>query len=169
MLNIKETQKALDRFRLHVIKESKKNLTNKQKNASKTLHSSIKGDVKASPNSIEVSFSMDKYGEFQDKGVSGKQKKYDTPFSYKSKMPPSKPFEKWAKQKGIKPRSKDGRFISYKSLGYLISRSIFRKGIKPSLFFTKPFESAFKNLPQETIEAFALDVESFMDYTLKTK
>lgn len=169
MLNIEQTQKILDRFRLHVVKEARKNLTNKQKNASKGLYNSIAGNVKAMPNSISIEFVMNQYGAFQDKGVSGTQKKYDTPFSYKSKMPPSKPFEKWAKQKGIKPRGKDGRFISYKSLGFLISRSIFRKGIKPSLFFTKPFEAAFKNLPDETIQAFALDVEELMSKTILNK
>lgn len=169
MLNIEQTQKILDRFRLHVVKEAKKNLTNKQKNASKGLYNSIAGNVKAMPNSISIEFVMNQYGAFQDKGVSGTQKKYDTPFSYKSKMPPSQPFEKWAKQKGIKPRGKDGRFISYKSLGFLISRSIFRKGIKPSLFFTKPFEAAFNNLPEDTIQAFALDVEELMSKTILNK
>lgn len=166
MLNIEQTQKVLDRFRLHVVNEARKNLTNKQKNASKRLYNSIAGNVKAMPNSISIEFVMQQYGAFQDKGVSGTQKKYDTPFSYKSKMPPSQPFEKWAKQKGIKPRGKDGRFISYKSLGFLISRSIFRKGIKPSLFFTKPFEAAFNNLPEDTIKAFALDVEELMSKTI---
>lgn len=166
MLNIEQTQKILDRFRLHVVKEARKNLTNKQKNASKRLYNSIEGNVKAMPNSISIEFVMQQYGAFQDKGVSGTQKKYDTPFSYKSKMPPSQPFEKWAKQKGIKPRGKDGRFISYKSLGFLIARSIFRKGIKPSLFFTKPFEAAFNNLPEDTVKAFALDVEELMSKTI---
>jgi hypothetical protein len=169
MLNIKQTQKVLDRFRLHVVKEARKNLTNKQKNASKGLYNSIYGEVKAMPNSIFIEFGMNQYGTFQDQGVSGTQKKYDTPFSYKSKMPPSKPFEKWAKQKGITPRGKDGRFISYKSLGFLIARSIYRKGIKPSLFFTKSFEAAFKNLPDETIQAFALDVEEVMSKTILNK
>lgn len=169
MLNIEQTKKILDRFRLHVVKEARKNLTNKQKNASKGLYNSIAGNVKAMPNSISIEFVMQQYGAFQDQGVSGTQKKYDTPFSYKSKMPPSQPFEKWAKQKGIKPRGKDGRFISYKSLGFLISRSIFRKGIKPSLFFTKPFEAAFNNLPEDTVKAFALDVEELMSKTILNK
>lgn len=169
MLNIEQTQKVLDRFRLHVVKEARKNLTNKQKNASKGLYNSIAGNVKAMPNSISIEFVMQQYGAFQDQGVSGTQKKYNTPFSYKSKMPPSKPFEKWAKQKGITPRGKDGRFISYKSLGFLISRSIYRKGIKPSLFFTKPFEAAFNNLPEDTIKAFALDVEDLLNKTTLIK
>jgi hypothetical protein len=54
-------------------------------------------------------------------------------------------------------------------LGFLIARSVFNKGIKPSLFFTKPFEAAFKNLPEETIQAFALDVEETMNKTILIK
>jgi hypothetical protein len=57
--------------------------------------------------------------------------------------------------------------MSYQSTAYLITRSIWNKGIKPSLFFTKPFEQAFKKLPNELIEKFGLDVEDFLAYTLK--
>ena len=77
-----EIQKALDRFRDHVIRQAKSNLTRMGKNSSKKLYNSIKGDVKAMPNSISMEFSMEEYGFYQDQGVSGKKKKYDTPFSY---------------------------------------------------------------------------------------
>jgi hypothetical protein len=42
-------------------------------------------------------------------------------------------------------------------LAFLIARSVYRNGIKPSLFFTKPFEAAYKNLPQELIDKYGLD------------
>jgi hypothetical protein len=38
-----------------------------------------------------------------------------------------------------------------------LSRHIFKKGIKPSLFFTKPFEAAFKKLPSDLIDKFGLE------------
>ena len=97
------------------------------------------------------------------------EKKYNTPFSYKQKMPPIKPLADWAKFRNIRLRNEKGQFAkgSYQTIGYLIARSIQRKGIKPSLFFTKPFEAAFKNLPDDLIEAFALDIDDFMDFTLK--
>jgi hypothetical protein len=109
---------------------------------------------------------MSPYGQFVDKGVSGKKKKYNTPFSYKSKMPPSSVFEKWIKNKGIKGRNKKGQFITSKSLSYLIARSIFNKGIKPSLFFTKPFNNEYKKLSNDLVEAFGLDIDKFLNYTL---
>jgi len=152
-----EVQKALERFRDHVVSVSKRNLTNSKNNSSKKLYNSIKGNVKAMPNSFSMEFTMEDYGVFQDAGVSGTKKKYNTPYSYKSKMPPVKAFDKWIVRKGLAPRKSGGQFTSRKSLAFLIARSVFRNGIKPSLFFTKPFEAAYKNLPQELVEAYGLD------------
>ncbi len=109
------------------------------------------------PNSFSIQFTMEDYGVFQDAGVSGTKKKYNTPYSYKSKMPPVKAFDKWIVRKGLAPRRSGGQFASRKSLAFLIARSVFRNGIKPSLFFTKPFEAAYNNLPQELVEVYGLD------------
>ena len=57
--------------------------------------------------------------------------------------------------------------MSYQSTAFIITRSIYNKGIAPSLFFTKPFEAAFKNLPDELLEAYGLEVEDFLKYTTK--
>ena len=158
MLDSKEVQEAIDKFRKYVIQQSRSNLTKQRKNVNKSLYNSIKGVSKVNPNSITLYFEMLDYGIFQDKGVSGKFKKYNTDFSYKSKMPPSKVFDKWIVRKGIAPRNKKGQFMSRKSLSYLIARKIFREGIKPSLFFTKPFEKAYDRLPDEIIEAYGIDI-----------
>ena len=64
---------------------------------------------------------------------------------------------------------KKGRFVSRKGLQFAIANTVFRKGIKPSLFFTKPFEKAFKNLPKELVESFALDVEQLIKTTVNNK
>jgi hypothetical protein len=158
-----DRQQVLDRFVKHVVSQAKKNLTTTNKNASKKLYNSIKGEAKAFPNSIGIYFDMEEYGFFQDKGVSGVKKKYDTPFSYKSKMPPPKAFDKWTIRKGIAPRGAGGKFQSRKGLNFAIARSIFEKGIKPSLFFTKPFEAAFKNLPDDLIESYGFEVEDLFN------
>lgn len=151
-----EVQKELERFRDYVVSQSRRNLSRLKKNSSKRLYQSIKGDVKAMPNSFSLELSMEDYGVFQDAGVSGTKKKYNTPYSYKSKMPPVKAFDKWLVRKGIAPR-KNGKFASRKSLAFLIARSVFRNGIKPSLFFTKPFEAAYKRLPEELVQKYGLD------------
>ena len=153
-----EVQKELERFRDYVVSQSRRNLTRLKKNSSKRLYQSIKGDVKTHPNSFSMEFMMEDYGIFQDAGVSGVKKKYNTPYSYKSKMPPPKAFDKWIVRKGITPRDKSGKFKSRKGLAFMIARSVFRNGIKPSLFFTKPFEAAYKRLPDELVEKYGLDM-----------
>jgi hypothetical protein len=160
-------QKELKRFTDYVVKEARTNLTRLKKNSTKTLYDSLKGNVKVSTNSFEMSIEMEEYGHFQDKGVSGKKVKYNTPYSYKSKMPPPSKLDKWIVRKGIAPRDKNGNFISRKSLQFLIARSIFNNGIKPSLFLTKPFEAAFKKLPDELIEKFGLEVLDLFDFTIQ--
>jgi len=167
MLN--NVQAFLDDFKDYVIQQAKSNLTRMKKNSSKTLYNSLKGYVKESKNSIQISFEMEDYGFFQDQGVSGVKKKYDTPYSYKQKgsglkgMPPPSKLDKWIVRKGIAPRKAGGQFISRKSLQFLIARSIYMNGIKPSLFFTKPFEAAFKKLPDELVEKYGLDVEELFE------
>ena len=162
-----EVQKELELFKKRVIQQAKSNLTKMGKNSTGSLHKGLKGDLTVfKTGNFALEFDLGKYGEFQDKGVSGKKKKYDTPFSYKSKMPPSKVFEQWVKNKGIKGRDKKGRFITTKSLTFLIARGIFNNGIKPILFFTKPFENEYKKLSDELVTAFGLDIDEFLKYTV---
>jgi hypothetical protein len=166
-MNQEETRKALEELKKYVIKQSRSNLTRLGKNASKKLYKSIEGDVEVYPNSIQILFTMNEYGFFQDQGVSGTNKKYKTPFSYTNKMPPPKVFDKWIMRKGIAPRDKNGKFISRKSLTFLIARSIFKNGIKPSLFFTKPFQKAIKRMPEEITRAYGLDASKLIDSIMK--
>lgn len=157
-----ETLKALQKFRDLVVAEAKANLRKLGKDTSGKLSNSIKGEVKEMPNSIGVYFEMEPYGNFQDKGVSGTQRKFDTPYSYKTKMPPPSAFDKWIIKKGIAPRSATGKFKSRKGLQFAIARTIFKKGIKPSLFFTRPFEAAYKTLPDTLIDKYGLDAEQLL-------
>ena len=160
-------KKALEQFRDKVVQESKKNLRKAGKGGG-DLEKSIKGgDVKVTERSLQFDIEMEYYGTFQDKGVSGVKKKYNTPYSYRDKMPPPSKLDKWSVRKGIAPRDEKGRFIKRTSLNFLIARSIFFNGIKPSLFFTKPFLKYSKDLPTELESAFALDTEAFLEFTTK--
>jgi len=161
-----ETYNALKRFQQYVVRESRSNLKRMKKNSSNKLYQSIKGSVKVNANSFELDIQMLPYGQFQDKGVSGKKKKYNTPYSYKDKMPPARVFDKWVVRKGIAPRNEKGQFQNRKGLSFAIARGIYMNGIKPSLFFTKPFEKAFKKLSPELVEAYGLDVAELMEFTL---
>jgi len=163
---LKNVQQELNRFSKYVIQQSRTNLTKGKKNSSKDLYNSLDYDLTVGPNSFALSFLMEEYGIYQDKGVSGKKVKYNTPFSYKDKMPPPSKLDKWIVRKGLKGiRDKKGKFISRKSLQFMIARGIFNNGIKPSLFFTKPFERAFKRLDADIIKAYELDVEELLKFT----
>ena len=155
---------ALEKFRDFVLTNAKNNL--KIKSASGKLRESFKADVKVMPNSIRFFFEMEEYGWYQDKGVSGVKQKYNTQFSYKTKMPPPSKLDKWIVRRGLAPRDK-GKFTGRKTLQFLIARSIFEKGIKPSLWFTKPFEKGFKLLPDEMIDAYGLESEELFDTIMK--
>jgi hypothetical protein len=158
-----EVQKYLDDFKRSIISEAKRNLR-KQKTTG-DLSKSLKSRVKESQNSIEITFKMKAYGFFQDRGVKGKEKgKSLSGFKYKDKAPPPKAFDKWAIKKLPKAtRNSKGQFVSRKSLTFALSRYIQKNGIKPTLFFTKPFEKHFKRLPEEIIEKYKLDIEKLFN------
>ena len=171
-----ERLKALEKFRDLVVAEAKANLQRMGKNSSGKLSNSIKGDVKEMPNSIGIYFEMEPYGNFQDKGVSGTERKFDTPYSYKSGItnrPSPRHFDKWVVKKGLAPRGAGGKFVSRSSIKFALSVHIQKYGIRPSLFFTKPFEAAYKTLPDTLIDKYGLDAEQLLneilDQNLKTK
>lgn len=170
MAEFDNIQDLLNDFRNNVIREAKKNLTSQ--NTSGRLSKSLNSVVKESKNSIQISFEMEDYGFFQDRGVKGvKSGKSLDGYRYTRRggagsfkgMPPPSAFDKWNVKKGIAPRDKNGKFIKRKSLNFLIARSIFEKGIKPTLFFTKPFEKYFKRLPNELVEKYGLDMEKLFN------
>ena len=160
MAEFDNIQDLLNDFRSNVIREAKKNLSSQ--NTSGKLSRSLSSVVKESKNSIQISFEMEDYGFFQDRGVQGtKSGKSLDGYKYTNKMPPPKAFDKWIVKKGFKDtiRDKKGRFVKRKGLAFIIARSIFEKGIKPTLFFTKPFEKFYKRLPNELVEKYGLDME----------
>lgn len=170
-----EVQKALDRFKNHIIAQAKRNLTNKDKNVSKKLYNSIEGEVKVMPNSIGMYFNMEDYWAYQDLGVKGKKsasKAPQSPYRFGSgtgkKGGLTAAMEKWVVQRRIQFKDrKSGKFMSYKSTAWLMTRSIYSKGIKPSLFFTKPFEAAYKNLPNELIDKYGLEASKLFNDIIK--
>lgn len=163
------TEKALKEFLKYTVSQAKANLTRKKKNSTKALYDSIEYDYTVSANSFSASITALDYGEYQDKGVSGKKKKYNTPYSYKDKMPPAKAFDKWIVRKGIAPRNEQGQFQTRKGIAFAIARGVFINGIKPSRFLSDPFEKGFKRLPDEIIEAYGLDVETFLNFVINGK
>jgi hypothetical protein len=176
-MELQETQATIKRFRDYVVSQSRANLTRQGKNFTKSLYNSIKGEIVNEQNYTIVGFIMDEHGAYQDQGVKGAKS---------SNKAPKSPFKfgkgnksggltngigKWVEKKRIQFRDKKtGKYLSYKSTSYIITRSIFNKGLKPSLFFTKPFEKGYeKFINIDLMRAFSQDVETIVDYNLKVK
>ena len=148
------TQRALDKFGKYLVKESRKNLTRKKKNVTNSLYESLNYDVKAMPNSFEFDFLMNEYGEWVDKGRKA------------GKNPPFSPLRKWVQDRRIQFRSNKGKFQSYDQTAWAIVKSIGKKGIPASNFYSRPFNLGYAKLPNEIVEAYALDVEDFLEFTI---
>lgn len=152
-----EFRKALEKYAKYVIQQSRSNLTKKRNNASKQLYNSLEYKIQGD----KISFLSEDYGQFVDKGVKGSKSTYPessaSPFRYTTKQPPSKAFDKWSVRKGIAPRDKQGKFVSRQSLNFLIARSIKNKGIRATLFFTKPFERGLDLYGDEIVAGYLED------------
>lgn len=173
MLDKENTKKTLEQFDKYIIQQAKTNLTKKDRNVSKKLYNSLKYNMKVSANSIENSISMEEYGSYLDLGVKGAisgAKAPNSPFKFGSgngrKGGLTDGINKWVKARRFQFRNKKGQLMSYDQTASLITRSIYLKGTKPTLFFTNPFNKAFSRLPEELNEAYGLDIDKFLKSTL---
>jgi hypothetical protein len=170
-----EIYKALDRFVKHVTSRAKANLTNGDRNVSKRLYNSIKGEITINSERTTVKFFMEKYGDFQDQGVKGKNssaKAPNSPFKFGSGRGKAggltESIQKWVEARRFQFKDrKSGKFMSYRATAFLITRSIYLKGLKPTLFFTKPYQAALKNLPQELAKEYGLEVKKLFKESIK--
>ena len=192
------TKESLEKFRKFVAQQSRSRLTKGKKNDSKGLYKKLDGVLKVSPNSFNLSWDLG-YGTFQDLGVKGADPSKVSPNAkITGQQAPNSPYrfgtgsakgkwgqfiaslEKWAKRKNLRLREfktvkgkkvSTGKYVkgNYKSIAYVVAGNIYNRGLKPSLFFTKPFEQGFKKLPDELLEAYGLDVEEFLQFTLNKK
>jgi len=81
-----------------------------------------------------------------------------------AKMPPPQKLDKWIVARRIAPRDAQGRFISRKSLQFLIARSISKKGIKATNVLDKSVKTILSKY-KEKLNAAA--VEEFNEIITK--
>ena len=161
-----EVKKAVDRFSDAVIKQAKRNLTIMSINSvRKSLWKSLKRKIKEDRDSIDLTFTMNEYGLYIDRGVQGVESRKRVrgeakPFGnnaiesyrFRNKMPPARAFKE----------DKLGRPVE-DSIQYAIARSIYRKGVPETGWFSRPFASAFSKLPEELQRAYKIDIEGYID------
>jgi hypothetical protein len=191
-MNYNELDIALKDFGRYVVEQSKANLQ-KDKKGGGDLYNSISYKFRQETNAFLLEFLMEDYGMFQDQGVKGANPENVSPnskirgqqapnskyrFGSGSKRGTFKTFAskmaEFAKNKNIRfriPKGKKGagqfKAGNYKSMGYVIAKNIYNRGLKPSYFFTEPFEKAFANLPDEVLNQFSIDVENQLTLGIK--
>lgn len=158
---------VLNNYRKYVVQQSKSNLTKAGHKASGKLYGSIRGYISKKFNRSatglftggstmpSLTFEMASYGEFVDEGVHGSESSYvensrsTAKFKGGKKSVPVGPIRKWCQSKGIDPK-----------IAFIIARSIYKKGIKRSMFFSKPFEKRYPALVNTYAAAVASDIQT---------
>ncbi len=168
----KNLSKFLNSFGKQVVNRAKAGIGRKKRDGKTRLAQSIKFNVIQKGLDFTVEFSMLDYGTYVDKGVSGTKvkrtfvnyrgKRINTPYSYRPtaghSQPPSSALDKWVVRKGIAPRDEKGRFMSRKTITFLIARSIGFKGIQGIAFFQKPLKLGLKEFGPKILKIIKQDI-----------
>ena len=174
-MDTKNVENYLNSFGKQVVNRAKANL-GKAKGGSTKLAQTIKFEVDSDADWFVVKFYIADYGTLLDKGVSGNKQKQSyknyknqtesSPYSYTTKQPPPDILAKWISKKGLKGRDKKtGRFISHKSLAFIIGRKIKRDGIKSLSFFQKPLGLGMKQFGKDLLGAITTDITDSISMT----
>ena len=159
----KQTEKFLKTYGKDVEKEIKTRLKGNGKFASGKLYKSVRFDVKEEKKEFILSFYMEEYGKYVDKGVEGAENKRagkggKSIYKFRDKMPPEKPFRNWLRKKGID-----------KSASFAIRRSIYLFRITPTNFFTIPTTRRKKQFERDLDKAMAKDVNKIIQDEINKK
>lgn len=145
---------ALEQVGIDLVKELTKQLINADKKASGNLIKSLDYKVVETIDGFLLNLLAADYLTFVDQGRKP------------GKMPPPSKLDKWIVVRGIAPRDKKGRFISRKSIQFLIARSIGKKGIKPTNVIRKSIDSIYSNKIKLLEKAAVEDIEALIQKIL---
>ena len=167
-------ERYLNSFGKSVVNNAKGILKRKKKVVSGKLLNSISYKLKKDNDGLTVQFMMVDYGTFVVKGVSGtkqkrtyvdyKGKRKDTPYEFGKTRDGglTRGLDNWIVRRGIAPRDAKGRFISRKSLKFLIARKIYTQGIQGISFFQKPLQLGMRDFYNQVGKAIKEDIENII-------
>jgi hypothetical protein len=171
-LETKNVQQALNEFGASVIERARQNLKTGGRygthNASGALSKSLDYKAKENKNSIEFDFYAESYWKELDFGTKGSESSAKAPNSpYKANASRSA-IDKWVIRKGIQGvRGAGGQFANRKLMVTSITNSINRTGTYETRFFRNAFDNEYKDFDNNIVEKYGLDLESFLNFTLK--
>lgn len=132
------------------------------------------GDIEVNGSVLGLNIWVPQYGIYLDQGVNGTEVNHGSPFSYRGKMPPAAKLLAWARRRAnravkYKPTSKLERkdnkinkMVSdankYRSLAFAMAKSIQKKGIKPTKFFSKAVAGCAAKFKKTIGEGLRIDV-----------
>lgn len=180
-LKYQHASAEMDRIGAELTRRYRISLTKQGKNASGNLNRSIRHRVIQTDYGVELVHEMAAYADFVNKGVQGAQENKapksanaqsdqlgawgDSPYRFgKSKFPsvPAGKIDAWAVKKNVQgTRDESGRFTPRKGMIRAISRSIYRRGLVPSLFIDRPYNRMKKQNLRNIAQAVAKDA---LDY-----
>ena len=179
-MDYKNTIQALQKLGTNVVKEGRSILKRKKKTTSpNTLFNEFNYLVTNTGETVTLEFVFGKaedYWQFVDEGVkgvggfkgSGRARGQGSPFKFSNKMPPRRAIDKWIVTKPLKAgRDERGRFVSRKSLAFLIQRFIFQRGLERTQFFSRPFTEQLDKQTDNITKAFADDIEIALEQAFK--
>lgn len=133
------------------------------------LHKSLYGKTFERKGGVTVGFgSRVRYADFIHEGVNGTSVKLGSKYSFKSRNLAEGVVAKWIKQKPVRLRDKDGKFIpmtdkNINSAAFLIGRSIAKNGIVPLPFMRLGVEAALKKFDTKFLKAIEVDLKNEID------
>ena len=173
-MTLDNLNKALKRFGQKVVSSARQSLKKQGKNSTGNLSKSLTYSVSLKDEKIvQITFNAPKapYWEFVNWGVQGfldNKKAPDSPFRFGSgktqKGTLRGGINRWLTQKSAfqsKVRDDSGRFVSRKSLVFLISRSVWNYGIAPSHFYSDAVTRQWKRTEGKLIDALLEDIGDY--------
>ena len=171
-MEIKNVQQALDEFGKSVVERARMNLKTGGRygthNASGQLSKSLDYKTKENKNSIEFDFYAEDYWAQLDYGTKGSESSAKAPNSPYKANASRGAIDKWVIRKSIQGvRGAGGEFTNRKMMVTAITNSINRTGTYETKFFRSAFDMEFQNFDNNIAEKYGLDLESFLNFTLK--
>lgn len=177
----KKSLAALYQLAGGLVVDAQKNLDSSNRTATGALHSSIKVLDPRVVNGVKVVVDIEllDYYRFVDAGVKGTQSGSSSKgYAYTTKMPPVNVIRKWLIKEGIKGRQ-DKKYKNLKldskaasrrdtfrksitetsrSVAFAIARSIQKKGLKRTNFFSKAIRTTEAKADKELSKGFKIDI-----------
>ena len=181
-MDFPRTIQAMQSMGFDVVRKGKRILKRKKKlTKSKGLYKGFNYNVKKEAKGVTLEFvfgKAKKYWQFVDEGVrgsggfkgSGRARGKGSPFKFKKQNIKKGVVAKWIKNKPLKLRGADGKFIektqkNINSAAFVIGRAIAQRGLERTQFFSKPYK---QEIDEDAItRAFADDIEDELDKELE--